>query len=152
KVASSSASRSRTSSRPRFAGVARERFGISGAMIEWSEQHLMIRDMMRRFIEAEIKPRLHELEHGDLPPYDILRKMMQTFGLDEMARARFQRQIERERAIARGEAVGKKPERQPEDVGLQLIPIIELCRWCPGMVTALGVSVGLTAAAVLSKG
>src|SRR4029077_18527180 len=28
----------------------------------------------------------------------------------------------------------------------------ELCRWCPGMVTALGVSVGLTAAAIMSKG
>src|SRR5207244_10106688 len=30
--------------------------------------------------------------------------------------------------------------------------IIELCRYCPGMVTAMGVSVGLAAAAVMSKG
>jgi alkylation response protein AidB-like acyl-CoA dehydrogenase len=35
---------------------------------------------------------------------------------------------------------------------MQLIPIIELCRYCPGMVTAMGVSLGLTAAAVMSKG
>jgi alkylation response protein AidB-like acyl-CoA dehydrogenase len=35
---------------------------------------------------------------------------------------------------------------------MRLIPIIELCRYCPGMVTALGVSVGLTAAAIMSKG
>jgi hypothetical protein len=35
---------------------------------------------------------------------------------------------------------------------MQLIPIIELCRYCPGMVTAMGVSVGLTSAAILSKG
>ncbi len=62
-------------------------------MIEWSEQHLTIRDMVRRFVTAEIKPRLTELEHGDLPPYDILRKMMAAFGLDEMARLRFQKQI-----------------------------------------------------------
>ena len=48
-------------------------------MIEWSEQHLLIRDMVRRFVEAEIKPRLGELEHGDTPPYDVLRKMMQAF-------------------------------------------------------------------------
>src|SRR5262249_449091 len=53
-------------------------------MIEWNEQQLMIRDMMRRFIDDEIKPKWHDLEHGDLPPYDILRKLMQTFGLDEM--------------------------------------------------------------------
>ena len=32
------------------------------------------------------------------------------------------------------------------------IPIIELCRCSPGMVTAMGVSVGLTAAAIMSKG
>ncbi len=121
-------------------------------MIEWSEQHLMIRDMTRRFIDAEIKPNLHELEHGDTPPYAILRKMMQTFGLDQVAQARFEKQIAREKAAARGEHVAKKEQRGTEDVGMQLVPIIELCRYCPGMVTALGVSVGLTAQAILSKG
>jgi alkylation response protein AidB-like acyl-CoA dehydrogenase len=122
-------------------------------MIEWSEQHLMIRDMVRRFVEAEIKPRLHDFEHGDLPPYDVLRKMMATFGIDEVARQRFAKQIEREKAAARGEAPKSKPrERSAEDVGMQLIPIIELCRYCPGMVTALGVSVGLTSAAIMSRG
>src|SRR5262249_53289586 len=116
-------------------------------------QHLMIRDMMRRFIDEEIKPRWHALEHGDLPPYGILRKLMRTFGLDEMARQRFAAQIAREKA-----AHGEKAERRAragggdDSVGLQLIPIIELCRWCPGMVTAMGVSVGLAATAIMSKG
>src|SRR5438128_10690751 len=122
-------------------------------MIEWSEQHVTIRDMVRGFVTAEIKPRLMELEHGDLPPYDILRKMMATFGLDEMARMRFQKQIEREKAAARGEKLKESRDaRSAEDVGMRLIPIIELCRYCPGMVTALGVSVGLTASAILAKG
>ena len=118
-------------------------------MIEWSEQQQVIRDMVRRFVEAEIKPRLEELEHGDTPPYDVLRKMMQAFGIDEVQRQRFQRQIEREKtgASKRGEE-----SRTAEDIGMQLIPIIELCRYCPGMVTALGVSVGLTPAAILAKG
>jgi hypothetical protein len=75
-------------------------------MIEWSEQHLVIRDMVRRFIDAEIKPKLEELEHGDTPPYDVLRKMMKAFGLDEMARMRFEKQLEREKA--------GKPERERE--------------------------------------
>src|SRR5205814_5595263 len=115
------------------------------AMIEWNEQHLMIRDAMRRFIDAEIKPRLEELEHGDTPPYDVLRKMMRTFGLDELARQRFQKRIAREKAAeqarARGETVPPAPERDGDsDAGMQLIPIIELCRYCPGMVTAMGVS------------
>jgi len=125
-------------------------------MIEWSEQHLMIRDAMRKFIEAEIKPRLEELEHGDLPPYDILRKMMRTFGIDEVAKGRFAAQVARDKAKAKGEAPAK-PERERgaggnDNIGMTLIPIIELCRFCPGMVTAMGVSVGLTAAAIMSKG
>src|SRR5262249_59094053 len=116
-------------------------------MIEWSEQHLMIRDLMRRFIDEEIKPRWQELEHGELPPYDILRKLMRTFGMDEMARQRFAAQIAREKsaaeAKARGESVRSRPRPSGggdgDGVGFQLVPIIELCRWCPGMVTAMGV-------------
>ncbi len=122
-------------------------------MIEWSEQHRMIRDAVRRFVEAEVVPRAFELEHGDLPPYDILRKLVSTFGMDELARARFRRQIERERAEgARSEPQASEEHRPGDSVALQLIPIIELCRHCPGLVTAMGVSMGLTAAAILAKG
>ena len=119
-------------------------------MIEWSEQHLMIRDMCRRFIDENIKPNLAALEHGDMPPYDVLRKMIRTFGLDEVAKGRFQRMIEREESGKPGGG----PRRTPGegDAGMQIIPIIELCRWCPGMVTAMGVSMGLTAQAIMSKG
>jgi alkylation response protein AidB-like acyl-CoA dehydrogenase len=49
-------------------------------MFEWSEEQLMIRDAVRRFVEAEVQPHVEELEHGDLPPYDILRKLFTTFG------------------------------------------------------------------------
>jgi alkylation response protein AidB-like acyl-CoA dehydrogenase len=116
-------------------------------VIEWTEQHVMIRDAVRRFVEAEIEPNLEALEHGDSPPYDVLRKMFQTFGMDEMARTRFAKQLENDGARAAGEAGGRG-----DAVAMQLIPIIELCRFCPGMVTAMGVSVGLTAGAILSKG
>src|SRR5437763_11145713 len=121
-------------------------------MFEWSPEQLMIRDAVRRFVETEIKPNLEELEHGDTPPYATLRKLYQTFGMDVMARESFKRQIERERL---GEA---RAPRDDEDGGggggaaFMMIPIIEICRYCPGMVTALGVSVGLTAAAIMSRG
>ena len=123
-------------------------------MIEWSEQHLMIRDAIRKFVETEIKPRREELEFGDTPPYDILRTMMRTFGMDEVARQRFEKQIAKEKARAAGHATADAPERREGSDGaaMALIPIIELCRYCPGMVTAMGVSVGLTAAAIMSKG
>jgi alkylation response protein AidB-like acyl-CoA dehydrogenase len=122
-------------------------------MIEWSEQHRMIRDAVRRFVEAEIAPNLEELEHGDRPPYEILRKLMKTFGMDEIARTRFESHIAREKS---GEESTKKGNgdagSRADAVAMQMIPIIELCRYSPGMVTAMGVSVGLTAAAIMSKG
>ncbi len=121
-------------------------------MIEWSEQHEMIRDAVRRFIDEEIVPHLDDLEHGDLPPYDILRKMYATFGMDEMARTRFRRQIERAKAGGAKEKKAREGDGSGDGAAMQLIPIIELCRYCPGMVTAMGVSVGLTGAAVMGKG
>jgi len=127
-------------------------------MIEWSEQHVMMRDMIRRFIDAEIRPNLEALEHGDMPPYDILRKMLRDFGIADAARERFAKQIAREKAATNGGEKSGKGEHEAGRMGsadgaaMQLIPIIELCRWCPGMVTAMGVSVGLTASAILGKG
>ena len=44
-------------------------------MIQWTEEQLMVRDAVRQFVEAEIAPRRDELEFGDTPPYDVLRKL-----------------------------------------------------------------------------
>ncbi|MPZ97043.1 MAG: hypothetical protein GEU96_19560 [Propionibacteriales bacterium] len=130
-------------------------------MIEWSDEQQMVRAAVRDFIEKEVVPHHRELEHGDLPPYDILRKLFSTFGMDAMARDRFERQLARDRAAGAspGEQVDEPLERAPRDpaeaanaTAFQMIPIIELCRWSPGMVTAMGVSMGLTSAAILSKG
>jgi alkylation response protein AidB-like acyl-CoA dehydrogenase len=68
--------------------------------------------------------------------------------------------MKRDKAAAEAKASGKTEpaEERFEEAGstdgaaMQLIPIIELCRYCPGMVTAMGVSVGLTSAAIMSKG
>jgi alkylation response protein AidB-like acyl-CoA dehydrogenase len=59
-----------------------------------------------------------------------------------------------EEARAGGEEPPAREERGGggDGSGLTLIPIIELCRVCPGMVTAMGVSMGLTSAAIMSKG
>jgi alkylation response protein AidB-like acyl-CoA dehydrogenase len=121
-------------------------------MIGWSEQHEMIRAAVRRFVEAEVVPHVEELEHGGLPPYDILRKLVSSFGIDELARARFSVQIAREKAGAAARPEAEGAGGRGDSVAMQMIPIIELCRHCPGMVTAMGVSMGLTAAAVMSKG
>jgi len=119
-------------------------------VIEWSDEQLMVRDAIRAFIEKEIKPNLEELEHGDTPPYDVLRKLYRTFGMDAMARDRFERSLSSDRS--NDESDHSNVPRDANTIAFTLIPIIELCRYCPGMVTAMGVSVGLTAAAIMSRG
>jgi hypothetical protein len=126
-------------------------------MIEWSEQHQAIRAMVRRFVEEEIKPNLEELEHGSTPPYDVLRKMFRTFGLRDMAKAQFRKQVEsdggaRPAAAASADDDDESASSGSDALALRLIPIIELSRYSPGMVTALGVSVGLTAGTIMARG
>ena len=122
-------------------------------MYKWSDEQLMIRDAVRQFIDAEIAPHREEFEHGDTPPYDVLRKLFATFGMDTMARERFKKQIEREKAGETGRSSDEGGGgRDANSVAMTMIPIIELCHHCPGMVTAMGVSMGLTSAAIMSKG
>jgi len=118
-------------------------------MFEWSEEQLAIRDAVRRFVEEEVKPQVEELEHGDTPPYEVIRKLYRTFGLDVMARESAKKAIERK---ANG---GADPERAGGGGGgaaMTMIPIIELCHYCPGIVTALGVSTGLAGGTIMKSG
>ncbi|MBS1151412.1 MAG: fadE18, partial [Myxococcaceae bacterium] len=84
-------------------------------MIEWSESHQAIREMVKKFVETEVAPRVPELEHGDLPPYEVLRKMFAAFGMKDMAGMRAERAIARakkkEEAKARGEELPAKEDR-----------------------------------------
>lgn len=131
-------------------------------MIAWTEQQQMIRGMVRDFVEKEIVPHIDDLEYNGLPPYDILRKLYKTFGMDELARANFEKQIAREEALARGEHVEKPAKAEPtsgpvseealDAVAMGILPIIEISRHCQGLITAMGVSVGLTSGAIMAKG
>ncbi|MET1000899.1 MAG: acyl-CoA dehydrogenase family protein, partial [Acidimicrobiia bacterium] len=69
-------------------------------MYEWSEELQMIRDAVRSFVDNEIRPHREELEHGDMPPYDLLRKLFSTFGMDTMARAGYEKRIAAEKEVA----------------------------------------------------
>jgi alkylation response protein AidB-like acyl-CoA dehydrogenase len=128
-------------------------------MFEWTDEQLMLRDAIRGFIADEVVPHIDELEHGDLPPYDIVRKMYATFGMDAMAKDRFAKQIAFDKAVAAAQAAGEEPPTRPERTGgdggsaaMTIIPIIELCRYCPGIVTAMGVSFGLAAGTIMRSG
>lgn len=127
-------------------------------MIEWNEQQRMIQGMVRDFVQKEVVPQLDDIEYNGVPPYDLLRKMIKTFGMDVMAKQNFDKQIAREKAAAAGEPVEEKKKKDGpsaaagEQAAMTMIPIIELCRHAQGLVTAMGVSMGLTGGAIMSKG
>src|SRR5262249_39471138 len=133
-------------------------FAYHLAMFEWPEELQMVRDAVRQFVDNEIRPHREELEHGDLPPYDLLRRLYKTFGMDSMAADSFDKRIAAEESAgaASGREAGTPPSSERDQGsrggGVTMLPIIELCKCSPGMVTALGVSVGLTAAAINAKG
>ena len=117
-------------------------------MFEWSEEDLMVRDAVRSFVDKEIRPHSDELESGQMPPYDILRKLMTSFGVDAMAREGLEKELD-------AEAAG---ESKPKGSGggmmnsMALILNMELAGASLGMVVSMGVSVGLTVSTIRSKG
>jgi acyl-CoA dehydrogenase len=112
-------------------------------MIEWSNEHLEVRAALRKFVDTQVRPQRESLDAGT-PPYELLRGMYKAFGLGEAAAERFDKTAAR---LPFDD--GQDPETR---AALGLLPLIELSRCSPGMVTALGVSVGLTAHAILAQG
>ncbi|MFG1643883.1 acyl-CoA dehydrogenase family protein [Amycolatopsis sp. NPDC049252] len=113
-------------------------------MIEWSETDLLVRDSIREFIAKEIRPQLDALESGQLPPYDIIRKLFAAFGLDVLAAEAVSRVLSPSSGSSSSSLGGQET--------LALIAISELAGVSLGIVASLGVSLGLTAATILSKG
>ncbi|UFS93653.1 acyl-CoA dehydrogenase family protein [Nocardia huaxiensis] len=117
-------------------------------MYQWSDEDLMFRDVLRGFIEKEIKPHVDQLESGALPPFDIIRKLYATFGLDEMAREALAKAIEREETGASG-----KPSGGFSGSGsMGVILNSELAGVSLGLVASMGVSLGLTVGTIRSRG
>ncbi|KXX61316.1 MULTISPECIES: acyl-CoA dehydrogenase family protein [unclassified Rhodococcus (in: high G+C Gram-positive bacteria)] len=121
-------------------------------MYEWSDTDLMFRDAIRGFIDKEIRPHVDKLETGELPPFDIIRKLFATFGLDEMARDALTKSLDRERS---GAVSGAKEEKSGGLGGAGSMGVImnaELAGVSLGLVASLGVSLGLAAGTIRSRG
>jgi alkylation response protein AidB-like acyl-CoA dehydrogenase len=126
-------------------------------MIEWSETDMMIRDSIRGFIDKEVRPHVDELEHGDLPPYAIIRKMFAAFGLSEMARETFQKTIDRQKSdnatptgVDRIKKSGSGSSNK--QLSMMLIAFSEICKVSMGISTAAGVSLSMAGATIMSRG
>ncbi|CRK52682.1 Acyl-CoA dehydrogenase [Rhodococcus sp. RD6.2] len=122
-------------------------------MYEWSDTDLMFRDALRGFIAKEITPHVDQLESGELPPFDIIRKMYSTFGIADMATEGLEKEIARDEARERGEDVPASGKSGAAVAGgMQAILNCELAGVSLGLVASLGVSLGLAVGTIRSRG
>src|ERR1700680_3451157 len=121
-------------------------------MIEWSDVDLAVRDAVREFVDKEIRPHVDALESGEMEPYPIIRKLFATFGIDAMARESLEKRLARMRegagqtttAPARKRSSGGMFGGDGSSAGMGFVVVSELCRVAMGVVTGMGVSLGLT--------
>ncbi|ALG84249.1 acyl-CoA dehydrogenase family protein [Gordonia phthalatica] len=117
-------------------------------MFEWSEEDVMVREAVRGFIDKEVRPNVDALESGTLPPYDILRKMLKTFGMDAMNAESLQKEIAAEEA---GEERAKGGSTSLAN-SMFLILNMEMAGVSLGLIASMGVSMGLTVSTIRSRG
>jgi alkylation response protein AidB-like acyl-CoA dehydrogenase len=129
-------------------------------MLEWSDVDLAVRDAVREFVDKEIRPHVDALESGEMEPYPIIRKLFATFGIADMARDSLDKRLARLREGA--ESSGKAPSGKASSggvfgtdggsAGMGFVVVSELCRVCMGVVTGMGVSLGLTVPTIMGRG
>jgi acyl-CoA dehydrogenase len=112
-------------------------------MFAFSDEHKMVRQMVRKWVEQKLVPANEALDRNEILPYDLMRDFAATFGLAELARGAF------ERALAK-----EKPEKDSlgGDSAMQAILAIELSRINPGFFMSFGAWVGLAGGAIMAKG
>jgi alkylation response protein AidB-like acyl-CoA dehydrogenase len=117
-------------------------------MFEFTEEQVMIRQMLRRWVTGKLEPRVEALEGGE-QPYPLMRDFAKAFGVADMARAAF------EKAQAKA-AAGDSPQSfsgvSGPDPALGALVSIELTRACPGFMLAFGATTGLAGGTIMSKG
>jgi alkylation response protein AidB-like acyl-CoA dehydrogenase len=124
-------------------------------MFEWSDTDLIMRDTVREFIDKEIRPHLDVLETGELSPYPIARKLFSEFGLDVLAAEAVKTMLDNERAKQETETE-KRSSGGLGGLGAQAsmaaVLVAELAGVSLGLLSTIGVSLGLGAATIMSRG
>ena len=125
-------------------------------MFEWSDTDLIMRDTIRGFIDKEIRPNLDGLETGEISPYPIARKLFSEFGLDVLAAEAVKTMLDKERAKQEKQETEKKSSGGFGGLGAQAsmaaVLVSELAGVSLGLLSTVGVSLGLGAATIMSRG
>jgi alkylation response protein AidB-like acyl-CoA dehydrogenase len=126
-------------------------------MFTFSEEHQMVRQMLRRWTTEKLAPRVDALEAGE-PPYELMRDLARTFGIPAMMKSMFERMERKAAEASSGAPAGDADEAADEapgrvmDPALNAVLTIELTRVCPGFMLAFGASMGLAGGAIMRRG
>jgi alkylation response protein AidB-like acyl-CoA dehydrogenase len=142
-------------------------------MFAFSQEHEMVRQMLRRWTTEKLAPKVDDLEAGE-PPYELMRDLSRTFGIPAMILSAFERQerkaAEAGREVATtGAATAANAANAAAadaasgaadgddgpgtlDPALNAVLAIELSRVCPGFMLAFGASMGLAGGAIMRRG
>ena len=121
-------------------------------MLEWSDVDIAVRDAVRDFVDKEIRPHLDELESGQMAPYPIIRKLFSTFGIDAMAKESLEKRLAKMRDGGESRSASSGGMFGGGSAGMGFVLVSELCRVSMGVVTGIGVSLGLTVPTIASRG
>lgn len=124
-------------------------------MFTFSQEHEMVRQVLRRWTTEKLAPRVDDLEAGE-PPYELMRDLARTFGIPAMILGAFER---KERKAADAGAAAPTADAGADESGpggldpaLSAVLAIELSRVCPGFMLAFGASMGLAGGAIMRRG
>jgi acyl-CoA dehydrogenase len=129
-------------------------------MFALDEQTRMVQQMVRQWCESQLAPKIPAFESGAEMPFDLMKKMAKTFGLDQMVGAAIEKRIAKLReAEAGGAGEGASAGGGKGLAGalggepmMMMVFVKELSRVSPGFAMGWGVSMGLAGGAVLAKG
>ncbi|MFI5395574.1 MAG: acyl-CoA dehydrogenase family protein [Candidatus Binatia bacterium] len=117
--------------------------------LELTETERMLRDTFRGYFAREIEPHVPKMERLEVLPYDLMRDMHRTLGLDAVlpqARVRDQSSCE-PRGDAAGTGLGGNTARYARTTFT-----VEMSRVSPSFALSYGASVGLFGGNVVGKG
>ena len=125
---------------------------------EWSDTDIIMRDTVREFIAKEIHPHLDDLETGAISPYPFARKLFSEFGLDVMAAEAVKTMLDKQRTRQASETTSERSSRTGGlgEIGAQAsmaaVLVSEIAGVSIGLLSTIGVSLGLGAATIMSRG
>ena len=125
-------------------------------MIEWSDTDMVLREAIRGFIDKEIRPHLAALESGELSPYPVARQLFSQFGLDSLAAQSVRAMLDREREHGESRNAKEQPsggvKGWASQASMAAVMVSELSGVSIGLLSTIGVSLGLGAATIMSRG